>query len=123
VTDQLAAAMKRDQRARITFRNQAAAAQDLARLAAAQRARNQWVDRHQEENSRWFQMEGVLRRYEYRLGRAATRTRPACGPVPGHLTGRVIRDGPRPPTRRDLDRHRKRFVIREWRPSGGTIAR
>ncbi len=46
-------------------------------MAAAQRARNHWVDRHQEEISRWSQMEGALRRYEYRLGRAATYTSPS----------------------------------------------
>ena len=80
VTDELAAALDRDQRARATGRNQAGAAQDLASLAAAQRVRNQWVDRHQAEINRWSGMEGVLRRYEYRLGRAATYT------SPGHLT-------------------------------------
>jgi conjugative relaxase-like TrwC/TraI family protein len=90
VTGQLAAAMLRDQRARITFRNQAATAQDLARLAAAQRVRNHWVDRHQEEISRWSQMEGALRRYEYRLGRAAAYTSPRhvtdlLGPLPNRL--------------------------------------
>ena len=90
VTDQLAAAMLRDQRARLTFRNQAAAAQDLASLAAAQRVRNQWVDRHQEEISRWSRMEGVIRRYEYRLGRAAAYTSPRhvtdlLGPLPERL--------------------------------------
>jgi conjugative relaxase-like TrwC/TraI family protein len=91
VTDQLAAAMVRDQRARATGHNQAEAAQDLARLAAAQRARNHWVDRHQEEISRWSQMEGTLRRYEYRLGRAATYSSPShvtdlLGPLPERLS-------------------------------------
>ena len=90
VTDQLAAAMLRDQRARLTFRNQAAAAHDLARWAAAQRVRNQWVDRHQEEIARWSRMEGVLRQYEYRLGRAAAYTSPShvtdlLGPLPDRL--------------------------------------
>ena len=90
VTDQLAAAMVRDQRARATGRNQAGAAQELARLAAAQRVRNHWVDRHQEEISRWSRMEGALRRYEYRLGRAATYTSPRhltdlLGPLPDRL--------------------------------------
>ena len=90
VTDQLAAAMERDQWARITFRNRAGAAQDLARLAAAQRARNQWVDRHQEEISRWSRTESVLRRYEYRLGRAAAYSAPEhvtdlLGPLPDRL--------------------------------------
>jgi conjugative relaxase-like TrwC/TraI family protein len=90
VTDQLAAAMERDQWARITFRNRAGAAQDLARLAAAQRVRNQWVDRHQEEISRWSRTESVLRRYEYRLGRAASYTSPRhvtdlLGPLPDRL--------------------------------------
>ena len=81
VTDQLAAAMVRDQRARATGYNQGESAQELARMAAAQRARNLWVDRHQEEISRWSQMEGALRRYEYRLGRAATYTAPAMSPI------------------------------------------
>jgi hypothetical protein len=90
VTDQLAAAMERDHWARITFRNQARAAQDLARWAAAQRVRNQWVDSHQEEISRWSRMEGDLRRYEYRLGRAAAYTSPRhvtdlLGPLPERL--------------------------------------
>jgi hypothetical protein len=90
VTDQLAAAMVRDQRARATGHNQAEAAQDLARLAAAQRARNRWVDRHQDEISRWSQTEGDLRRYEYRLGRAAMYTSPShltdlLGPLPDRL--------------------------------------
>ncbi len=90
VTDQLAAAMVRDQRARATGQNQSEAAQDLARLAAAQRARNHWVDRHQDEISRWSRTEGALRRYEYRLGRAATYTSPShvtdlIGPLPDRL--------------------------------------
>ena len=90
VTDQLAAAMVRDQRARATGHNQAESAQELARMAAAQRARNLWVDRHQEEISRWSQMEGALRRYEYRLGRAATYTSPRhvtdlLAPLPDRL--------------------------------------
>jgi conjugative relaxase-like TrwC/TraI family protein len=90
VTDQLAAAMERDQWARITIRNRAGAAQDLARLAAAQRDRNQWVDRHQEEISRWSRTESVLRRYEYRLGRAAAYSAPEhvtdlLGPLPDRL--------------------------------------
>ena len=88
VTDQLAAAMERDQWARITFRNRAGAAQDLARLAAAQRARNQWVDRHQEEISRWSRTESVLRRYEYRLGRAAAYS------APEHVTDLSARSRP-----------------------------
>jgi conjugative relaxase-like TrwC/TraI family protein len=90
VTDELAAAMEEDQWARITFRNRAGAAQDLARWASAQRVRNQWVDGHQEEISRWSRMEGVLRRYEYRLGRAAAYTSPGhvtdlLGPLPDRL--------------------------------------
>ena len=90
VTDQLAAAMVRDQRARATGHNQAETAQELARLAAAQRARNRWVDRHQDEISRWSRTEGDLRRYEYRLGRAATYTSPShltdlLGPLPDRL--------------------------------------
>jgi len=90
VTDQLASAMVRDQRARATGQNQDGAAQDLARLAAVQRARNHWVDRYQEEISRWSQMEAALRRYEYRLGRAATYTSPRhvtdlLGPLPDRL--------------------------------------
>jgi conjugative relaxase-like TrwC/TraI family protein len=90
VTDQLAAAMVRDQQARAADRNQAEAARDLARLAAAQRIRNQWVDRHQDEITRWSQTEGSLRRYEYRLGRAAAYTSPPhvtdlLGPLPERL--------------------------------------
>ena len=89
VTDQLAAALERDQRARANGRDEAGAAQDLASLAAAQRVRNQWVERHQEEITRWSRMESVLRRYEYRLGRAAAYTAPRhvtdlLGPLPEH---------------------------------------
>ena len=59
-------------------------------MAAAQRLRNQWVARHQEEITRWSQMEGTIRRYEYRLGRAATYTSPKhltdlLGPLPERL--------------------------------------
>jgi conjugative relaxase-like TrwC/TraI family protein len=90
VTDELAAAMQEDQWARLTFRNQAGAAQDLARWAAAQRVRNHWVDGHQEEISRWSHMEDMIRRYEYRLGRAAAYTSPGhvtdlIGPLPDRL--------------------------------------
>ena len=91
VTDQLAAALDRDQRARATGRNREPEPPRTWRsLAAAQRVRNQWVDRHQEEINRWSRMEGVLRRYEYRLGRAATYTSPEhltdlLGPLPDRL--------------------------------------
>jgi hypothetical protein len=76
VTDRLAAALDRDREARATGRDRERAMRELAELAAAQRLSNQWVARHQEEITRWSQMEDTLRRYEYRLGRAATYTSP-----------------------------------------------
>jgi conjugative relaxase-like TrwC/TraI family protein len=91
VTDRLAAALERDQEARATGRDRERATRDLAAMAAAQRLRNQWVSRHQEEITSWSRMEGTLRRYEYRLGRAATYTSPKhltdlLGPLPDRLS-------------------------------------
>ena len=90
VTDQLAAALERDQRARAIGRGREGAMKELATMAAAQRLRNQWVVRHQEEITRWSRMEGSIRRYEYRLGQAATYTSPKhvtdlLGPLPERL--------------------------------------
>jgi conjugative relaxase-like TrwC/TraI family protein len=49
---------------------------DLATLAAAQRHRNAWIARHQEEITTWYDLEGTIRRHEYRLGQAAAYSRP-----------------------------------------------
>jgi conjugative relaxase-like TrwC/TraI family protein len=90
VTDQLARALERDQRARDSGRGREGARQELATMATAQRLRNQWVVQHQEEITCWSQMEGTIRRYQYRLGRAATYTSPRhltdlLGPLPERL--------------------------------------
>ena len=91
VTDQLADAYQRDLDARTAGQEERAARENLAVLAAAQRERNAWVARHQDEITAWSHLEGAIRRYEYRLGQAAAYSRPEyltdlLGPLPGGIT-------------------------------------
>ncbi|MGD0255919.1 MAG: MobF family relaxase, partial [Acidimicrobiales bacterium] len=76
VTDQLAAASGRTQHARATGRDAHAALEDLSVFAAAQRRRNEWVVRHQDEITTWSQLDRAVRRNEYCLGQAASYSRP-----------------------------------------------
>ena len=91
MTDELADAHRRDLAARTAGREDRAAREDLAALAGAQRERNAWVTHHQDEIATWSQLEGAIRRYEYRLGQAAIYARPehllnVLGPLPDRIT-------------------------------------
>jgi conjugative relaxase-like TrwC/TraI family protein len=90
-TDQLAETWNRDYAARTAGREVQADREDLASLAQAQRQRNDWVARHQHEITTWSQLDGTIRRYEYRLGQAAAFARPEhvtslLGPLPERIT-------------------------------------
>jgi conjugative relaxase-like TrwC/TraI family protein len=91
VTDQLAAASARAQDARATGRDAHDALEDLSAFAAAQRRRNEWVVRHQDEITTWSQLDRAVRRNEYRLGQAASYSRPEhvttlLGSLPERIT-------------------------------------
>ncbi len=76
VTEQLAAASARAQDARATGRDAHDALEDLSVFAAAQRRRNEWVAHHGDEITTWSQLDRAVRRNEYRLGQAASYSRP-----------------------------------------------
>jgi conjugative relaxase-like TrwC/TraI family protein len=64
---------------------------DLSTLAAAQRRRNEWIVRHQDEITTWSQLDRAVRRNEYRLGQAAAYSRPEhvtalLGSLPERIT-------------------------------------
>jgi hypothetical protein len=91
VTEQLAESWNRDYAARTAGREVQADREDLASLAQTQRQRNDWVARHQHEITTWSQLDGTIRRYEYRLGQAAAFARPEhvtnlLGPLPERVT-------------------------------------
>ncbi len=91
VTDQLAAAYDRTRHAQATGRDAHAALEDLSVFAAAQRRRNEWATRHQDEITTWSQLDRAVRRNEYRLGQAASYSRPEhvtalLGSLPEHIT-------------------------------------
>jgi conjugative relaxase-like TrwC/TraI family protein len=91
VTDQLAAASARAQDARATGRDAHDALEDLSVFAAAQRRRNEWVVRHQDEITTWSQLDRAVRRNEYRFGQAASYSRPEhvttlLGSLPERIT-------------------------------------
>jgi conjugative relaxase-like TrwC/TraI family protein len=91
VTDQLAAASARAQDARAAGRDAHDALEDLSVFAAAQRRRNEWAVRHQDEITTWSQLDRAVRRNEYRLGQAASYSRPEhvtalLGSLPERIT-------------------------------------
>ncbi|HVA05159.1 MAG TPA: hypothetical protein VNG12_00290, partial [Acidimicrobiales bacterium] len=93
VTDQLAAASDRAHQARTTGRDTRGPMDDVPALVSQQRHRDEWVARHEEEIATWSRLEREVQRYEYRLGQAATYSRPGhvtalLGPLPervGHV--------------------------------------
>jgi hypothetical protein len=90
-TDQLAESWNRDYEALPADREVQADRQDLASFARAQRQRNDWVVNHRDEITTWSQLEGTIRRHEYRLGQVAAFTRPEhvtdlLGPPPERVT-------------------------------------
>jgi conjugative relaxase-like TrwC/TraI family protein len=93
ITDELAAASDRAHSARVAGQDAKSAGADLAALVAQQRLRDEWVASHRDEITAWARLESDLRRYEYRLGQAASYTQPEhvtglLGPLPEHV-GRV----------------------------------
>ena len=66
---------------------------DVSALVARQRRRDEWVASHRDEITAWSRLERDVRRYEYRLGQAASYTQPEhvtalLGPLPervGHV--------------------------------------
>ncbi len=91
VTDELAASANRDHEARTAGQGVEAEREDLTALAVARRQRNDWVARHRDEITNWSQLDGTIRRHEYRLGQAAAFTRPEhvshlLGPFPERIT-------------------------------------
>src|SRR5664280_268979 len=91
VTDQLAESWNRDYEGQTAGRGVRDGRDDLASLAQAQRQRNDWVARHQHEITTWSQLDGTIRRYEYRLGQAAAFARPEhvtslLGPLPERIS-------------------------------------
>jgi conjugative relaxase-like TrwC/TraI family protein len=91
VTDQLAAAYERTQHARVTGRDTHDALEGLSVFAAAQRRRNEWVVCHRDEIATWSQLDRAVRRNEYRLGQAASYSRPEyvtalLGSLPERIT-------------------------------------
>ncbi|HEY4948602.1 MAG TPA: hypothetical protein VII19_11935, partial [Acidimicrobiales bacterium] len=91
VTDQLAESWNRSYEARTAGREVRDSRDELATLAHAQRQRNDWVAHHQHEITAWSQLDGTIRRYEYRLGQAAAFARPEhvthlLGPLPERVT-------------------------------------
>jgi conjugative relaxase-like TrwC/TraI family protein len=91
VTGQLAAASDRAHQARVAGRDTRSARAEVQALVAVQRRRNEWVTRHQAEIATWSRLERDLRRYEYRLGQAATYVQPdhitaLLGPLPERIT-------------------------------------
>jgi hypothetical protein len=90
-TDQLAESWNRDYKARTAGREVQDNGDELATLAQEQRQRNDWVARHQHKVTTWSQLDGTIRRYEYRLGQAAAFARPEyvthlLGPFPERIT-------------------------------------
>ena len=81
VTDELAAASDRAHHACVAGRDARSAEADVAALVARQRRRDEWVAAHQDEITTWSRLDGDVRRYEYRLGQAASYTQPE------HVTG------------------------------------
>jgi hypothetical protein len=62
----------------------------VSALVAVQRRRDQWVASHRDEITAWAQLERDVRRYEYRLGQAASYIQPGhvtalLGPLPERL--------------------------------------
>ena len=74
VTDELAAASDRAHHARIAGRDTQSAEADVSALVARQRRRDEWVASHRDEITTWSRLERDVRRYEYRLGQAASYT-------------------------------------------------
>jgi len=90
-TDQLAESWNRDREVRTVGREVQDSRHELEALAHLQRQRDDWVARHRDEISTWSQLDGTIRRYEYRLGQAAAFARPEhvtdlLGPLPERIT-------------------------------------
>jgi conjugative relaxase-like TrwC/TraI family protein len=93
VTDALAAASDKAHSARVAGRDTRSAEADVSVLVAEQRCRDEWVASHRGEITAWSRLETDVRRYEYRLGQAASYTQPEhvmglLGPLPervGHV--------------------------------------
>jgi conjugative relaxase-like TrwC/TraI family protein len=93
VTDALAAATDRAHSARLAGRDTRSAEADVSVLVAGQRRRDEWIASHRDEITAWSRLETDVRRYEYRLGQAASYTQPEhvtalLGPLPvrvGHV--------------------------------------
>ena len=66
-----------------------ALADDDVKDPDAARRRDAWVSAHRGEIERWSQLEGVLRRHEYRLGQAAAYTRSQHTAMLGSLPERI----------------------------------
>lgn len=91
VTDELAAAFDRQQDDRASAQAGQWGTSDPSVLAEAQRRRNQWAARHRDEITTWSQLDGTVRRYEYRLAQAASYSRPEyltrfLAPLPESIT-------------------------------------
>jgi hypothetical protein len=87
VTDALAAASDRAHHARVAGRDAQSAKADVSALVARQRRRDEWIAVHRDEITAWCRLDGDVRRYEYRLGQAASYTQPEhvtslLGPLP-----------------------------------------
>ncbi len=76
VTDALAAASDKAHSARVAGRDTRSAEADVSVLVAEQRCRDEWVASHRGEITAWSRLETDVRRYEYRLGQAASYTQP-----------------------------------------------
>jgi conjugative relaxase-like TrwC/TraI family protein len=90
LTDELAAASDRAHHARINGWDARGAEANVSALVAVQRRRDQWVASHRDEITAWAQLERDVRRYEYRLGQAASYIQPGhvtalLGPLPERL--------------------------------------
>ena len=93
LTAGLAAASDRAHHLRVTDSDPLSAQAEVSALVTAQRRRDEWVARHHSEITTWARLEKDIRRFEYRLGQAATYTRPdhltaVLGPLPeriGHV--------------------------------------
>jgi hypothetical protein len=93
ITDELAAASDRAHHARIDGWDTRGKEADVSALVANQRRRDEWVASHRDEITAWSRLDRDVRRYEYRLGQAASYTQPEhvtglLGPLPervGHV--------------------------------------
>ncbi len=103
VADELAAASDRAHKARVAGRDARSAEADVSALVAGQRRHDDWVAVHRDAITTWARLDGDVRRYEYRLGQAASYTQPE------HVTALL---GPLPERVGNVER---------WQRAGGAI--